>query len=500
MTEVPKVAVITRTRNRPCLLKRAIQSVVNQSFEDWQHVIINDGGDKEPLEALCDQFKKAYAGRLVLIHQGRTGMQKASNKAIRQSESTYIVIHDDDDSWDPEFLKKTTALLDKAGPKSNFQGVISKTIKVLEKEEPDGSFVEIERKPYVPLDNISFFRIGYENPFAPIAFLYRRSVHDAIGMFDPRWDMVADLDFNYRFLQKFDVAVVSQNLAFYHWREESLTAINRNSVTAKKKKHGELLNSLRNLYLRHAESAREAAHALSFQISTYAVENQWMTAEIRERAIAAKSQLEGIQKEVEALTALGNKELLPRLADLAPVRNELAELAQFNDREVWPKLTKEILPRLENLINASLQIAPIHQQVVDLKEQVQLLRVFNDKTVWPKLVEEILPRLDGLLADAARIPAIQQELGLVGERLESLQRSDQETLWPKLDALTQDISRLKTLLDGLKEGGEQHGDALRTVRDEISALREVSSRQWKIGRIRLEWLPRAGEGDGESKP
>jgi len=46
----PKVAVITRTKDRVLLLERALQSVHNQSMSDFVHVIINDGGDPGPVE------------------------------------------------------------------------------------------------------------------------------------------------------------------------------------------------------------------------------------------------------------------------------------------------------------------------------------------------------------------------------------------------------------------------------------------------------------------
>ena len=44
------VGIITRTKDRPVLLKRALESVVNQSYEDWHLVIVNDGGDPVVVE------------------------------------------------------------------------------------------------------------------------------------------------------------------------------------------------------------------------------------------------------------------------------------------------------------------------------------------------------------------------------------------------------------------------------------------------------------------
>ena len=98
-----KVAIITRTKDRPLLLRRAMESVLRQTFSNWTHIIINDGGHPALCAMLAAEFRDRYAGRLVLINNNRSaGMQRASNSAIVSSASDYIVIHDDDDSWELE--------------------------------------------------------------------------------------------------------------------------------------------------------------------------------------------------------------------------------------------------------------------------------------------------------------------------------------------------------------------------------------------------------------
>ena len=44
------VAIITRTKDRPLLLRRAVESVLGQTHADWVHVIVNDGGDPAAVE------------------------------------------------------------------------------------------------------------------------------------------------------------------------------------------------------------------------------------------------------------------------------------------------------------------------------------------------------------------------------------------------------------------------------------------------------------------
>ena len=54
-----KVAVITRTKDRSEFLKRAINSVLSQTFEDWLHVIVNDGGNSKTVDFLVQSEAKA---------------------------------------------------------------------------------------------------------------------------------------------------------------------------------------------------------------------------------------------------------------------------------------------------------------------------------------------------------------------------------------------------------------------------------------------------------
>ena len=99
-----RVVVVTRTKNRPILLQRCIRSVLEQSYTDWLHVIVNDGGDPISVQGLVSLSSSEYRGRVRLIHKPQSlGMQNASNVAITATESEFIVIHDDDDSWASDF-------------------------------------------------------------------------------------------------------------------------------------------------------------------------------------------------------------------------------------------------------------------------------------------------------------------------------------------------------------------------------------------------------------
>ena len=101
------VGVVIRTKNRAVLLRRALESVLNQTHQNWKLVVVNDGGDSESVDHLIALYQERWDGRLQVIHNSVSmGMEAASNLALNYLNTDLATIHDDDDSWSPEFLRR----------------------------------------------------------------------------------------------------------------------------------------------------------------------------------------------------------------------------------------------------------------------------------------------------------------------------------------------------------------------------------------------------------
>ncbi|MCD8481410.1 MAG: glycosyltransferase [Verrucomicrobia bacterium] len=95
-----------RTKNRPVLLVRAIDSVVQQRHQNWQLVIVNDGGDPAPVEALVAAVQPEQRARIQILHHPQSlGMEAASNAGLRALQTDYVMVHDDDDSLHADFFR-----------------------------------------------------------------------------------------------------------------------------------------------------------------------------------------------------------------------------------------------------------------------------------------------------------------------------------------------------------------------------------------------------------
>jgi glycosyltransferase involved in cell wall biosynthesis len=95
-----KISIILPTRNRSRLLTRAIQSVLEQSFKDWELIVIDDGSTDETPEIL-EQWQKTEPRLNVLRSEKRTGVDISFilNQGLSLASGKYVARLDDDDYW-----------------------------------------------------------------------------------------------------------------------------------------------------------------------------------------------------------------------------------------------------------------------------------------------------------------------------------------------------------------------------------------------------------------
>lgn len=241
---MPKVAIITRTKDRPLFLKRAIESIHNQTYDDYIHVVINDGGDQNEIDNIIFRLPGKIKTKTQVFHRKKSSNAPDTifNESINRVNSQYIAIHDDDDTWHEKFLEQTVKALD-----NGHMGVVARTDKVTETVR-GGEIIELKKERYLQdVSALSIYRQCIDNQMTPIAFLYKRVAYEELGGYDDSLPVIGDWEFALRFLLKYDVCYLDPgfSLAYYHHRpaKEAENSFSKHS-------HRYYFNKVANRYLR----------------------------------------------------------------------------------------------------------------------------------------------------------------------------------------------------------------------------------------------------------
>lgn len=197
----PTVSVIIPTYNRAHLIGRAIQSVLNQTYQDFEIIVVDDGSTDNTDEVVKD-FGDERIG--YIRHKGNKGGAAARNTGIRAAKGEYIAFLDDDDEFLPN---KIESLLPPLQASDDTVGLVYSKVHIIESEG---------KSMYFPEKGLSgdIFEEYLAGPFFQTnSTLIKR---DAIALFDeslPRWQ---DADFHLRILRKYHAIFVDIVSAKYY--------------------------------------------------------------------------------------------------------------------------------------------------------------------------------------------------------------------------------------------------------------------------------------------
>src|ERR1700690_1106881 len=103
------VSVIMPLYNKELYVERAIRSVLAQSFEDFELIVVNDGStDNGP-----EKVRAVKDVRIRIIEQSNAGVSAARNRGIGQAQADLIAFLDADDEWEKDYLETIMRLRDK---------------------------------------------------------------------------------------------------------------------------------------------------------------------------------------------------------------------------------------------------------------------------------------------------------------------------------------------------------------------------------------------------
>lgn len=108
---MPAVSVITPTKNRLKLLKETIASVKAQTFEDWEHIIVDDGSNDGTAEETAQWCQAEQRLKYLRPHRESRGANVCRNIGIEASTANLIVFLDSDDLLEPTCLERRLSVM-----------------------------------------------------------------------------------------------------------------------------------------------------------------------------------------------------------------------------------------------------------------------------------------------------------------------------------------------------------------------------------------------------
>jgi glycosyltransferase involved in cell wall biosynthesis len=212
----PAVSVVIPTYNRGYCIARAVKSVLDQSYMDFELIVVDDGSSDDTGSVL-----RSFADpRLqVLRHPTNRGVGATINSGIRHAAGALIAIQDSDDEWLPEKLARQVAVMNAGDDRLGVVYCDQWRFRAGEK-----SYYAAPH--HTPADGIIYdralddalYNIGNQS------LLIRRSCFDKVGFYDESLSKNEDLDMLIRISRHFHFQHIPEALLNYYVTADSVTA------------------------------------------------------------------------------------------------------------------------------------------------------------------------------------------------------------------------------------------------------------------------------------
>lgn len=210
---MPKVSVIIPTRNRRVLLTSAINSVMVQTFQDFEIIVVDDGSEDNTREIVEEMESKKIR---YISHEIQKGEAASRNTGIMNATGDFIAFLDDDDEWLPEKLSLQIELLEKR--EENVGAIYTGYLFINMENKRVFCQKRAEVRGDISKDLLCDNVIG-----TPSSVLLRKQVINRIGLFDEKLPYYVDYDFFIRISKHFHFEYINRPLVKYHVHQEMLS-------------------------------------------------------------------------------------------------------------------------------------------------------------------------------------------------------------------------------------------------------------------------------------
>lgn len=204
-----KFTVVIPLYNKEKHISRAVKSIINQTYQDFEIIIIDDGSTDNSLEELM----KINDSRIRIIKQMNNGVSSARNKGIDEARNEYIGFLDADDSWKPNFLQSIKSLIEQyplAGAYATSYEIQREDGTTI--ESPSGKSIEGSWQGIID----DYFKYALKGPLiSASSVVIGKKIFDYLGGFPIGIKRGEDLDMWIRIALNYDIAYFNKICATY---------------------------------------------------------------------------------------------------------------------------------------------------------------------------------------------------------------------------------------------------------------------------------------------
>ena len=200
----PTVSVVLSVKNGGHDLPKALRTILNQSFADFELIAIDNGSN----DGTGDYLDSIVDPRVRIYHQADAGLAAALNRGISLARGQYIARQDHDDLADPSRIAKQVAFLD-AHPE---HALVGTRAEIWVGDKPSGRFHD-----HPTQNEILRFDLLFNNPFVHSSVMIRKSALDRVGVYttDPARQPPEDYELWSRIARQYRVANLAERLTVY---------------------------------------------------------------------------------------------------------------------------------------------------------------------------------------------------------------------------------------------------------------------------------------------
>lgn len=218
---MPEITVIVPVFQVERYLDRCVQSIINQTFRDYECILVDDGS-LDTSGKICDEYA-LNDHRFKVIHKENGGLSSARNIALNQVKGDYICFVDSDDVIHPEMLERMLEI-----SKSTSSDIVSTGLHVFKND--DYAFDELNELTYEKLQKEDFIDHLYPNNFGKISVtacgkLYRKHIFENLRF--QEGIIYEDLHLYLDILKECTlITVLNCSLYYYYVNDVSITKSN----------------------------------------------------------------------------------------------------------------------------------------------------------------------------------------------------------------------------------------------------------------------------------